>query len=352
MGRRPRAWRELSRSGAADVRQLDHTEVLARIKRRRDPMTTLTPGRVDAAALPETDDTDDDGDRGDQPSPRDSLTTYRSKRDPARTAEPVPAETPTPRDGGNSFVIQEHHARRLHWDFRLERDGVLVSWALPKGEPTDPGTNHLAVQTEDHPLEYGTFAGTIAKGEYGGGTVTIWDSGTYDLEKWRDDEVIVVLHGEQHGDRRLALIRTKAAEGEGAHGAPKSQWLIHRTKSQDGVGPGSGDGPAGSGSASEGMMRGVYHPAARPSRPPARPNHDAAHHPPRTPPRFARLPCPTTQVPLLRPVRGRGGGGRVRVVRRRRAPRGGARTPRCSPRSGSVATSSGAGRGKGSGPSR
>jgi len=245
----PRTWRELARSAAADLRQLDHTEVLARIKRRRDPMTTLTPGRVDAAALPEG-DADDDHDAA---PGRDSLTTYRAKRDPSRTPEPVPAEAPRPGDDGRSFVIQEHHARRLHWDFRLERDGVLVSWALPKGEPTDPGTNHLAVQTEDHPLEYGTFAGTIAKGEYGGGTVTIWDSGTYELEKWRDDEVIVVLHGEQHGDRRLALIRTREGEGEGAHGAPKSQWLIHRTKSQDGVG--SGEGPAGSGSAPEGDAR-------------------------------------------------------------------------------------------------
>ncbi len=279
----PRTWRELARSGAADLRQLDHTEVLARIKRRRDPMTTLTPGRVDAAALPDTGDTDDDGDRGDQPSARDSLTTYRAKRDPARTPEPVPAEAPTPRDDGNSFVIQEHHASRLHWDFRLERDGVLVSWALPKGEPTDPGTNHLAVQTEDHPLEYGTFAGTIAKGEYGGGTVTIWDSGTYELEKWRDDEVIVVLHGTKHGDRRLALIRTKAAKGEGAHGAPKSQWLIHRTKSQDGVELGSGDGPAGSGPAAAGAdVRAVHHPAARSSRPPASPATTARTSPPST----------------------------------------------------------------------
>jgi len=264
----PRTWRELARSSAAELRQLDHTEVLARIKRRRDPMTTLTPGRVDPAALPDARDEDDDPHDEAQPVARDSLTTYRSKRDPSRTAEPVPADPPRSGDEGRSFVIQEHHASRLHWDFRLERDGVLVSWALPKGEPTDPGTNHLAVQTEDHPLEYGTFAGTIAKGEYGGGTVTIWDSGTYELEKWRDDEVIVVLHGEQHGDRRLALIRTKAADGEGAHGAPKSQWLIHRTKSQDGIG--SVDG-VGSGEAEDGEVRAVFHPAARSSRPPASP---------------------------------------------------------------------------------
>ncbi|MGC5166705.1 ATP-dependent DNA ligase [Luteimicrobium sp. DT211] len=282
----PRTWRELARSSAADLRQLDHTEVLARIKRRKDPMSDLTPGRVDAGAVPDAgSDPDDDapGEAHRERPGRDSLAVYRSKRDPARTPEPVPAETPAPREGGDSFVIQEHHASRLHWDFRLERDGVLVSWALPKGEPTDPGTNHLAVQTEDHPLEYGTFAGTIAQGEYGGGTVTIWDSGTYDLEKWRDDEVIVVLHSdhddqhEHRGDRRLALIRTKAAEGEGAHGAPKSQWLIHRTKSQPSA---SGSvGSAGSGEAEDGEVRAVFHPAARSSRPPASPTTTARTSP-------------------------------------------------------------------------
>ena len=104
------------------------------------------------------------------------LTTYRAKRDPKKTPEPMGG------DGDKSgakkrsqlptFVIQEHHARALHWDFRLERDGVLVSWALPKGLPIDPKTNHLAVHTEDHPLDYGEFEGDIPKGEYGGGHVT------------------------------------------------------------------------------------------------------------------------------------------------------------------------------------
>ncbi|WP_245993417.1 DNA polymerase ligase N-terminal domain-containing protein [Xylanimonas allomyrinae] len=129
-----------------------------------------------------------------------------------------------------SFVIQEHHARRLHWDFRLEHDGVLVSWALPKGEPTDPARNHLAVQTEDHPLAYGTFEGRIPAGEYGAGEVTLWDTGTYEPEKWRDGrEVIVTLHGDRRGTRRLALIRT----GTGTH------WLIHRTQQQPAPPPGS-----------------------------------------------------------------------------------------------------------------
>ena len=133
---------------------------------------------------------------------------------------------PAPRtDGAPTFVIQEHHATRLHYDFRLERDGVLVSWAVPKNVPTDPGINHLAVHVEDHPVEYGSFEGTIPKGEYGAGTVSIWDKGIYDLEKWRDDEVILTIHGEKHGSVRLALIRTGT-------GDDAKNWMMHRTKDQ------------------------------------------------------------------------------------------------------------------------
>ena len=146
-------------------------------------------------------------------------------RDSAKTPEPMGGRDAA-QAGEPMFVIQEHHATRLHHDFRLEREGVLVSWALPKGLPTDPGVNHLAVQTEDHPIEYGSFAGTIPKGEYGAGTVTIWDTGTYELEKWREgQEVIVTVHGRTHGSHRLALIRT-GGEGE------KSTWLIHLMKDQ------------------------------------------------------------------------------------------------------------------------
>src|SRR5687767_15715767 len=123
----------------------------------------------------------------------DKLTTYRGKRDRRRTPEPVPTEGPLPTGSDDTFVIQEHHARRLHWDFRLERDGVLVSWALPRGVPSDPDANRLAVHTEDHPLEYLDFHGDIPKGQYGGGSVTIWDSGTYEAEKWEESKVTVVL---------------------------------------------------------------------------------------------------------------------------------------------------------------
>jgi DNA ligase D-like protein (predicted 3'-phosphoesterase) len=146
----------------------------------------------------------------------DKLGTYRRKRDPDRTPEPVPGEAPLPRGDDDTFVIQEHHARRLHWDFRLERDGVLVSWALPKGVPEDPKVNHLAVHTEDHPLEYATFAGEIPKGEYGGGQVMIWDRGTYETEKWTDREVKIVLHGERVSGRYV-LFPTKG-----------KNWMIHR----------------------------------------------------------------------------------------------------------------------------
>jgi bifunctional non-homologous end joining protein LigD len=151
----------------------------------------------------------------------DKLRVYRDKRDPARTPEPVPppaaAETGESHDGG-SFVIQEHHARRLHWDFRLERDGVLVSWALPKGVPDDPAVNHLAVHTEDHPLEYGGFEGEIPRGEYGAGQVTIWDHGRYETLKWADREVKVRLHG-QRVTGGFALFQTRG-----------NQWMIHRER--------------------------------------------------------------------------------------------------------------------------
>ncbi|MFC8923656.1 ATP-dependent DNA ligase [Cellulosimicrobium sp. NPDC057127] len=205
----PRTWDELD---DRDLRHLDADEVLERVRTIGDPLAALTAGHL--AAL--------------EPTPErmatfDRLATYRSMRDAAKTPEPVPDDAPPPSDG-MSFVIQEHHARRLHWDFRLEHDGVLVSWALPRGEPTDPKKNHLAVQTEDHPLAYGSFEGTIPQGEYGAGEVTIWDAGTYELEKWRDDEeVIVTLHGEKHGTRRLALIHTRGRGGSGE----ENNWLIH-----------------------------------------------------------------------------------------------------------------------------
>ena len=105
-----------------------------------------------------------------------SLETYRSKRDFKATAEPKGRKA---RRTGDSFVIQKHDARRLHYDFRLEMDGVLKSWAVTRGPSLVPGEKRLAVHVEDHPLDYGTFEGTIPKGEYGGGTVIVWDRGRW-----------------------------------------------------------------------------------------------------------------------------------------------------------------------------
>ena len=142
------------------------------------------------------------------------LERYRAKRDFSATPEPGPGEGEAATE--QRFVVQEHHARRLHWDLRLERDGVLVSWAVPKGVPPDPSVNHLAVPTEDHPLEYLDFEAEIPKGQYGAGRMTIWDRGTYECHKWEPGEVMVTFHGKRL-QGRYVLFRT----------APDS-WMIHR----------------------------------------------------------------------------------------------------------------------------
>ena len=144
----------------------------------------------------------------------DRLEQYRSMRDFGRTPEPAGGEE-TAVSGGR-FVVQEHHATALHWDVRLEREGVLVSWAVPRGVPADPRQNHLAVHTEDHPMSYLDFEGHIPKGEYGGGDVTIWDTGTYECHKWEDREVIVTLHG-QRARGRYVLFQTRGRD-----------WMMHR----------------------------------------------------------------------------------------------------------------------------
>jgi bifunctional non-homologous end joining protein LigD len=147
----------------------------------------------------------------------DRLDRYREKRDPVATPEPDGAVIPgTDAEQPPRFVIQEHHARRLHWDLRLEHDGVLASWAVPRGIPPGPERNHLAVRTEDHPLEYLEFHGEIPEGQYGAGTMTIWDSGTYETHKFREDEVMVTFHGERVRGKYV-LFRTRGDD-----------WMIHR----------------------------------------------------------------------------------------------------------------------------
>jgi bifunctional non-homologous end joining protein LigD len=151
----------------------------------------------------------------------DKLHTYRAKRDFARTAEP--AGDPTAEPSQARFVIQEHHATRLHWDLRLEHDGVLASWAIPNGIPADPADNRLAVHTEDHPLEYLDFHGEIPAGEYGAGTMTIWDHGTFETHLWDDKKVEVTFHGERlEGRYGLFPIGQRGREGS------EKDWMIHR----------------------------------------------------------------------------------------------------------------------------
>ena len=150
------------------------------------------------------------------------LEEYDRKRDFKGTPEPQSrkprAAGRKPAEGLPRFVIQEHSATRLHWDLRLEHDGVLRSWAVPNGIPQDPKQNRKAVRTEDHPLEYLDFHGEIPKGNYGAGTMTIWDRGTYEPEKLRDDEVIAQFNGERV-QGRYALFRT---------GPDDKDWMIHR----------------------------------------------------------------------------------------------------------------------------
>ena len=146
------------------------------------------------------------------------LEKYAAKRNFSLTPEPAGAAE---QQEGNAFVVQEHHSRRLHYDFRLERDGVLKSWAVPKGIPEKTGEKHLAVEVEDHPLEYRKFEGTIPPGQYGAGTVKIFDKGSYEPVFWKEDEIEVALKGERlHG--KYALVRFKRA-------GPK-QWLLIKAK--------------------------------------------------------------------------------------------------------------------------
>jgi len=143
------------------------------------------------------------------------LREYKSKRSFEGNPEPA-GDRVGPASAEARFVVQEHHATRLHWDLRLEHDGVLASWALPRGFPTSPEHNRLAVHTEDHPLEYIDFEGQIPEGNYGAGKMTIWDSGVYEVEKWEQRKLVVRFHGARVRGR-FALFQTRGKD-----------WLIHR----------------------------------------------------------------------------------------------------------------------------
>src|SRR5690348_8247870 len=157
---------------------------------------------------------------------RDPLKTYQRKRDFGRTPEPAGGPVPAAQDGVRRFVVQRHRARRLHYDFRLEIDGVLVSWAVPKGPTLDPKVRRAAFHVEDHPLEYFDFEGVIPAGEYGGGDVIVWDAGTWEPQKIMDPAKAVAageLHVELTGQKlrgRFVLIRTDTDS------AGKESWLM------------------------------------------------------------------------------------------------------------------------------
>jgi bifunctional non-homologous end joining protein LigD len=157
-----------------------------------------------------------------------ALTEYKRKRNFKKTSEPAGKPVPKKVKGASRFVIQKHAARRLHYDFRLEMEGVLKSWALPKGVPWKRGEKHLAVEVEDHPIEYEDFEGVIPEGQYGGGTVMVWDRGTYfvygeqPLKSLREGKLHLLLDGKKaKGEWTLVRIRGRADE--------KNQWLILKT---------------------------------------------------------------------------------------------------------------------------
>jgi bifunctional non-homologous end joining protein LigD len=164
-----------------------------------------------------------------KPSPREQLTEYRRKRDFSKTGEPAGGSARKKASKKLEFVIQKHAATNLHYDLRLELDGVMKSWAVPKGPAADPAVKRLAMQVEDHPVEYNTFEGTIPKGEYGGGTVMLWDRGWYEPEKGGADGEEIVREGLRKGDLKVIF-----------HGKRmKGSWVLVRTR-----GWGSGQKPS------------------------------------------------------------------------------------------------------------
>jgi bifunctional non-homologous end joining protein LigD len=200
--------------------------------RRRSPVGQASRGRPDAGQPGA-------GKRGSgKPSGTGRLAAYQKKRDFGRTPEPA-GEPPAPGsapDPAARFVVQRHRARRLHYDLRFEMDGVLVSWAVPKGPTLDPDVRRIAIHVEDHPIEYVNFEGVIPSGGYGGGDVIVWDRGTW-VPHATDDPVRAVADGELHVDvtgeklrGRLILVRTGAASGPG-----KEQWLLLHKHDEDAV---------------------------------------------------------------------------------------------------------------------
>ena len=162
------------------------------------------------------------------PSKSKPLTEYKRKRDFSQTAEPAGELGSSRSKRALRFVVQKHAASHLHYDFRLELDGVMKSWAVPKGPSFDPSDRRLAMEVEDHPIEYNTFEGTIPKGQYGGGTVMLWDRGTYEAENGGGVEAL--REGYERGDLKI-ILRGKRLQGGWVlvrmrRESSKPQWLL------------------------------------------------------------------------------------------------------------------------------
>jgi bifunctional non-homologous end joining protein LigD len=163
------------------------------------------------------------------------LAAYQRKRDFQRTPEPAGAPPKTPTKGALRFVVQRHRARRLHYDLRFEIDGVLVSWAVPRGPTLDPAVKRIAVHVEDHPIEYLDFEGVIPRGEYGGGDVIVWDRGTWEPHA-TDDPARAVAEGELHADLHGEKLRGRLVLVRSGHDQDnKNQWLLLHKRDNDAV---------------------------------------------------------------------------------------------------------------------
>lgn len=164
-----------------------------------------------------------------------TLATYHKKRRFTKTPEPKGASREASGEGKHRFVIHEHHATRLHFDLRLEAEGVLKSWAVPKGPSMNPNDKHLAVMVEDHPIEYGTFEGAIPEGQYGAGEVRIWDKGTYEEigeplpEQIEEGKITIIFHGKKlKGEFHMVHMKDRRPSD---HGEEKN-WLLFKHKDE------------------------------------------------------------------------------------------------------------------------
>jgi DNA ligase D-like protein (predicted 3'-phosphoesterase) len=165
----------------------------------------------------------------------DRLKEYKKKRDLSKTPEPRGEKKKKKKGGDPAFVIQKHDARNLHYDFRLEADGVLVSWAVPKGPSTNPDDRRLAIKVEDHPIDYGDFEGVIPKGMYGAGTVLVWDRGTYRNLMAEKDPPISVQESIEIGHVEVWLEGGKLRGGYALvemKGRGVNQWLLIKMKDE------------------------------------------------------------------------------------------------------------------------